>query len=245
MKFIHQIGWLLLGLVKLVQQAQGQNIVNVRFGYFTEARPIYVACARGWFNYQNYHVTCYPQTSGGYAVSRLDNEDLDIAVLGSTPLVQAFARGVDLQVVYVEGYKGDSQGIYVKEDSGIENPFDLKNKTLGVPFGSTMHYQVLYLLDIFSMTGEVELLDLSPAEITEYWDNGSIDAAACWGSAREHVLDSSAKTLLSSGVMADWGRPTFNVVAANSKFINTHTPFMEYFTAVLTSLTDSFIDRLG
>ena len=38
--------------------------IRVHYGYFPEASPIRVACARGWFKFMQYEVTCYPQTSG-------------------------------------------------------------------------------------------------------------------------------------------------------------------------------------
>jgi taurine transport system substrate-binding protein len=241
---------------------QAQNVVRVRYGYFPEARPVRVACARGWLDYTSgstfYKVACYPQTSGNFASSRLDSGQLDIADLGSTPLAQALARGLEINVVYITDYKGDSQGIYVRpseEDTGyagIENPFDLENRTLGVPFGSTMHYQVLYLLDIFGLSGKVVLRDLSPMEIIQEWDEKLIDAAACWGAAREHVLRENddtdqppANTLVTAGVVGDWGRPTFGVVAANRQFMKLHAGFLERFVTVFAQLTDSFIDHLG
>ncbi|CAJ1951940.1 unnamed protein product [Cylindrotheca closterium] len=251
-------GLLLLSAMILAAQAQTRT-VKVRYGYFPEARPVRVACARGWLNFVDgntqYQVACYPQTSGAFVASRLDSDQLDLADMGSTPLAQALAREIDISVIYITDYKGESQGVYVRPSSdgyvGVENPFDLVNRTLGVPFGSTMHYQVLYILDLFGITGSVSLLNLSPTEIIEAWDDGTIDAAACWGEAREHVLGGSgdtssvANTLVTAGVMGDWGRPTFGVVAARRPFLTEHTNFVRYFTAVFGVLTDSFIDNLG
>jgi len=248
--YIHLV--LLLGY-----HAANAMIFQVNYGYFaSEASPTRVACARGWFNYNIrhiYHVTCYPQTSGTYAAARLDDGSLHIAELGSTPLAQALARGVDLRVVYIDHYKGDSQGIYVRpseEESGyegIETPFDLRGKKLGVPFGSTMHYQVLFLLDLFGMTGEVELLNLSPSEISRAWDEKKIDAAACWGLEREHILggDPPGNVLVSAGVLADWGRETYNAIAVDRNFMANHPEFMEHFVSIMGRLTDSFLDNLG
>jgi ABC-type taurine transport system substrate-binding protein len=181
----------------------------------------------------------------------LDSDSLQLAELGSTPLAMALARGLDIKVVYIEHYKGESQGIYARPSgtnyTGIQNPFDLEGRRLGVPFGSTMHYQLLYMLDIFDLTGKVELLNLSPTEIMEEWDAENIDAAACWGVARQHILDQyvPANTLLTSGVLADWGRPTFNVVAVHTPFLNSNLKFVERFVRILSLLTDSFIDNLG
>lgn len=95
-------------------------------------------------------------------------------------LAEALSRGLKLELLYITQYAGDSQGIYVRPGSNVINPFDLVNKTIGVPFGSTIHYQVLFLLDLLSLTGSVHLLDLSPAEIINAWDTGQIDVGACW-----------------------------------------------------------------
>ena len=88
---------LLFNSINAQQQIQtsASNIVRVRYGYFTESRPIHVGCGRrrpntstttgdsssggSWFDLYDsssdtyYQVICYPQTSGSFAVSRLDN----------------------------------------------------------------------------------------------------------------------------------------------------------------------------
>jgi taurine transport system substrate-binding protein len=267
---------LLLLLPEAALVTTAQVVIRVRYGYFTETRPILAACARGWLDldlgHTQYQVTCYPQTSGNFAASRLDNAQLDIANLGSTPMAQAAARGIDVSSIYVSHYTGDSQGIYVRASldttpitappssstpnstSTISNPFELRGKTIGVPFGSTMHYQVMFLLDLFGLTGDVNLVNMAPSQIIQAWDDGSIDAGACWGPAREYLLNVNgdgnpnlppANTLMTAGVLADWGRPTFVVVAARNTFARENPDYMTHFLAVVSRINDSFIDRLG
>eukprot|EP00966_Prymnesium_polylepis_P317981 7345329-Prymnesium_polylepis.1 len=86
--------------------------LRVRLGYFPEAQPFQVACARGWFSLSGYEVACSAQATGNEAAGRLDSEDLDLSVLGSTPFAQAVSRGIDLQGVYLVHSKGDSQ-VYI------------------------------------------------------------------------------------------------------------------------------------
>jgi taurine transport system substrate-binding protein len=130
--------------------------------------------------------------SGGYAVSKLDSGQLDLALLGSTPMAQAAARGIPLSVIYISHYMGESQGIYVRasDDSyeEIAHPFELVDRKIAVPFGSTMHYQVLFLIDLFGLSGQVEVIDMSPSEIIRAWSNKEIDGAGCWGEARDFLL---------------------------------------------------------
>ena len=133
-------------------------------------------------------------------------------------MAEAAARGIPLSVVYISHFMGDSQGVYVRasdeEESyvGIENPFDLIERRIGVPFGSTMHYQVLFLLDLFGIQGKVELVNLSPAEIVQAWDETSIDATGCWGEARDYILK-----------LGDAGNPKFQPAKTRKLNISIYT----------------------
>jgi ABC-type taurine transport system substrate-binding protein len=113
----------------------GDSKLFVRLGYFEEAMPWAVACVRGWMDTDEIEVGCFPQSSGGYAVSRLDVGDLDIATLGSTPTAVAFSRGVDLFVLQFLHGLAESQGLAVR---GGGSPQSLVGKTLAAPFGSTV-----------------------------------------------------------------------------------------------------------
>jgi taurine transport system substrate-binding protein len=91
---------------------------------------------------------CLPQSSGSYAISRLDNDDLDLQIIGSTPIAAGIARGVDVEAFHYGHGTGLSQGLVV-DSSAIVTPFDLGGKTIAVPFGSTAHYQMQFIIDIF------------------------------------------------------------------------------------------------
>ena len=231
--------------------------VRVRYGYFDESVPINAACGRGWLdlapdeatNSPAYAVECFPQTAGLAVVSRLDNAQLDVASLGSPPWAEAVARGVDVKEVYINHYKGTSQGIYVRDGGRVQTPLDLTHARIGTPFGSTAHIMVAYLVELFQLH-PVELVNLYPAEIREAWDNPDsphypLDGAACWGEAREHVLARGGRELLSARNFASWGIPTFNAVAARGDFARTHARFMTHLVGMLSRLNDSFLDRLG
>ena len=108
----------------------------IRFGYFAEAQTHAVGCARGLFHLEgttdaagdsvDLEVVCLPQSSGGYAVAKLDRGDLDVAVLGSTPWAMAVSRGVDLSAFYVPHSKGDSQALVTRDT--IATPRDLQGR---------------------------------------------------------------------------------------------------------------------
>jgi len=134
--------------------------------------------------------------------------------------------------------------------TGIVTPFDLQGRTVGVPFGSTTHYQLLFLLDLLDLRGSVTLRNLSPSAIMEEWDARRIDAAAVWGTTRERILTGTdavppGTTLLTAQVLSDWGAPTFVVLAAAREFAEEHPAFVAHLTGILSRINDSFLDNLG
>ena len=193
----------------------------IRFGYFAEAQTHAVGCARGLFhlegtrdaagNLVDVEVVCLPQSSGTYAVAKLDRGDLDVAVLGSTPWAMAVSRGVDLSAFYVTHSKGDSQGLVTRDT--IATPRDLHGKTIATPFGSTAHQHLLVLREIFP--GVVFNLINSPpsqAALEPLWTSGAIDGAFCWGVGLTW-LKTVGKVLVTARTLGHWGVETFNVVA--------------------------------
>jgi len=101
-----------LRIRRIQAQPPGMDVVHVRYGrYFSETRPMLAACARGWLDLAHvetntyYKVGCYPQASGNFVSSRLDNLELDIAHIGSTPWAQGRLVGRLLSCCYLARYE--------------------------------------------------------------------------------------------------------------------------------------------
>jgi taurine transport system substrate-binding protein len=178
----------------------------VRMGYFQESQPFAVACARGWFNTAQYDVACFPQSSGGYAVSKLDAGDLDLAQLGSTPIAVSNARGVDVISFQMAHGMSHSQGLCTKEGGG---PLQLLGKRVACPFGSTAHFHTLFLLSelglpvcptsVTTRSPEcVTVINMSPSKLITEWDTGTIDGGFGWGHAFVHMRTHGGEPPLTS-----------------------------------------------
>ena len=163
----------------------------VRLGYFGEAQPFQVACARGWFDFSDVTVACLPQASGNYVVAKLDERDLEVALLGSTPAAMGVARGVDIKNLYVAHEKGSSQGLLVRP--GIKSPMDLDGRTFGCPFGSTAHYHMMFIQTLFPDV-RFELTNCNPT-CPDLYDAGTIDGAFVWGGVMEKLKQRNATML--------------------------------------------------
>ena len=83
---------------------------------------------------------CLPQSSGAYAVAKLEDGLLDIAMIGSAPFASAISRGSDIVGVQVFPWGEEGEGLVSTQ--ALSAPTDLVGKTVGVPFGSTSHYHV-------------------------------------------------------------------------------------------------------
>ena len=215
----------------------------IRFGYFAEAQTLQVACARGLFDFNGDQVVCLPQSSGGYAVAKLDQGDLDLAVLGSTPWATAISRGVELKGFYIAHSKGDSQGLVTHER--ITTPLELHGKVIATPFGSTAHQHMLFLRTIFGSRVSFSLVNhpCSQALLQPLWDSGAIDGAFCWGAAFAW-LRSVGKGLLTARTLARWGVETFNIVAATQHLATQSPAFLEHVAGVMAALDQSWVSGL-
>ena len=130
---------------------------QVRFGYFTQPKPWTVACARGLFDTAEYEVICFPQSSGSYAASKLEDGLLDLAIMGSTPFAEASSRGLDITSIYIDSVSSGDEGLVVRRNA-ILAPADLAGRTVATPFASTAHFLLLYFLTIFQVLDSVTVV---------------------------------------------------------------------------------------
>ena len=190
--------------------------------------------------------TFYRQPSGGLSIAKLDSGDLDIALLGSTPYAAAAARRGRLKAVSVAHLKGSSQALITR--ARFDEPKALSSTeikaggtakaTLATPKTSTAHYIALAVIANAGLDlGSINLVFMSPSEITAAWDAGTIDGACVWGTAFSHLLNNpwggSADALDAGDIMvpassvAHWDYLTGNVLAASDAFITTHADLVK------------------
>lgn len=119
------------------------------------------------------------------ATSAKQYDVIQTAVIGIPPAIQ---RGLDLRVMGTAQQAspgGEGAGLYVKKDSPIQTPRDLKGKTLGT-FGlrSTGHTLIRialankYKLDVPLEGGDVRQVEIQAPNLPAALSTGQIDAAA-------------------------------------------------------------------
>ena len=226
-----------------------------------EGRPFGVACARGWLDTDAYTVGCFPQSSGGYAVSRLDTGELDAAFLGSTPIAISNARGVLASTFQMGRGHGSSQGLGIRRWDAVTGAatgsglLGLQGLCLASPFSSTAHYHLLYLLDMLELpvcAGStscpdsrdftcVSVRNMSPPALMAAWDAGEIDGAYVWGAGLIHLRATGASVIIDSSVLKAWGDETYDIVAARDQFEDDFPGLLAHIARVKVLLDDSYV----
>lgn len=176
-----------------------------------------------WFNFE----------SGGAAIQGFGSDSVDIGLAGSSPSVKAMSAplNIDVQTVYIFDVIGDAESLVVKDPS-ITDLAGLKGKKVAVPFSSTAHFSLLKVLQDEGLTGEVELVNLSPEAIVAAFDRGEVDAAWTWAPTLTQLLDDGATRIMSNADAARLGFATFDLAIAKREFIEANPDFMVMWTKI-------------
>lgn len=156
--------------------------------------------------------------SGSEVITGMASGDIQIAVAGSSPIATAMSRGVEVELFWILEAIRDNEALVVSADSGISKITELKGKTIGVPFASTTHYHLLVAMEHYGLEDkDVKLLNLQPDAIMAAWNQKRIDAAFVWSPALNEITK-SGNVILTSGELADMGKPTFDGIMVLKEF---------------------------
>ena len=229
---------LALALTSGVASAQQKEVT---IAYQPIASPLIVAIQSGVIEKATgYKINWRQFDSGAKVATAMTSGDIQLGVIGSSPLAAAVSRGVDLQLVWILTDINEAEAMVVRNGARIEQPSDLKGKRLGVPFVSTTHYHTIFALEQWGIKPtEVQLLNMQPNQIAAAWERGDIDAAFVWDPALARIKQ-SGKVLVTSGELGRKGRATFDGVAVNRKWGEANAEFMARFVKAVADADASF-----
>ena len=95
------------------------------------AGPMIVAITNGSVEKATgYKINWRQFDSGAKVATAMTSGDVQIGVIGSSPLAAAVSRGVELQLFWILDDINEAEALVVRNGSGIEKPADLKGKKL-------------------------------------------------------------------------------------------------------------------
>ncbi|WP_333839347.1 taurine ABC transporter substrate-binding protein [Pelomicrobium sp.] len=210
---------------------------QVTIAYQLIVGPLLVGIADGRFEKATgYKIRWRQFDSGAKVATAMASGDVQVGVIGSSPLAAAVSRGVDLQLFWILDDINEAEALVVRNGSGINDPQDLKGKKIAVPFVSTTHFHTLFALELWGIKPtEVRLLNMQPNQIAAAWERGDIDAAFVWDPALSRIKQ-NGKVLVTSGELSRKGKATFDGIAVNRNWAQAHHDFMVKFTRTLADL---------
>lgn len=167
--------------------------------------------------------------SGGDVVQAFGAGSVDVGMLGSSPATIALSKPLELpiKVVWIQEVIGQAEALVVR-DKSIATVADLAGKRVAVPFSSTSHYSLLQAINDAGLdpNNDVKLINLAPEAMQAAWDGGEIDAAWVWNPVLGQ-LEKSGTQIFSSADTAKAGKPTYDLSAATTEFMEANPTFMK------------------
>ena len=159
----------------------------------------YIEQLTGW------EITWQRIYGGGHAIRLLDEGQLCMSLVGSSPIAgyQLRTNQNKIQLIGMLDVIGDAERLVVKED--IKSPMDLEGKTIVTVSDSTAQFHLLLIEEFFGVKfGKVydvnSIKDASGNTISfqEAWDNNLVDGIYMWGANQAHAANNGGHKLIGS-----------------------------------------------
>lgn len=166
--------------------------------------PIYVVKQKGWLEEElkksGFTVKWASFISGPPMNEAFAAGEQDIGFMGDSPAIIAKSAGQDTRIVALTTIAPRALALLVPKDSKIVSPKDLKGKKVAVVKGSYAHHLVVLILQNNGLTvDDIQLINLTHADIAAALSNGEVDAGALWEPLITRLEDSGAARVLVDG----------------------------------------------
>ncbi len=218
--------------------------VKIRVGCQSEFQG-YVAYEKGFFDEvfkdDNVEVELSFFTLGPPMIEALTSGDLDFGFMGDQPAFSGLANGLNIKIIGSYKTSDTAYGLVAAADSGITKLEDLKGKKVAVPFGSNIQLlEELYLQKAGLTNDDIELINLSFANIVTSLDSGEIDAAV---SAEPYITQSLNKGNSVQIADAQGIKLFVNPIVVRSEFAETYPDITAKYLKALQMATDWIADN--
>lgn len=135
-----------------------------------------IAQDQGYFIQNGLDVTLKEYATGAPAVADLLKGTIDMADAAEFVGVRNSFSGDNFKIIASIGTTSDAWEIVARRDHGIKMPSDLQGKKIGVPAGTLGEFYLGNFLTLNQISSkDIQLIYLSPKDLSEALLNGSID----------------------------------------------------------------------
>ncbi len=216
----------LLLLTILVSSAAHADEIRFATQPIPHYAPIFVAKHKKWLDEELAKVGAKPTLKWtSFSAGPPINESFasgqqDFGFLGDTPAIIGKSAGINTKIIGLTSTGPKSLAVVVPTKSGIKSPKDLKGKKVAVVKGSYAHHLLVLVLKKGGLTtSDIELINLSQADIATSIVNGNIDAAAIWEPLITNLETQGSVRVLADGTGIKKGAL---VIIATNDFVTKH-----------------------
>jgi taurine transport system substrate-binding protein len=212
----------------------------VNFAYINGPRPWILGKADGSFaKALGTKVEWHNFKSGVPVINALAAGEIDIARVGSVPVVSALSRKLPITIIAVSGVLGESEALIAK--ASVKSIKDLEGKAVGVPQGTTAHYALLSALKGSNVDiSKVRQVQLAPSDMFAPWKRGDIEAAYTWAPYTGQLLENGGHTVITTKDLRKFGTYIFNVFVVRNEFAAKHPELVTAFLKNFQANIDTF-----
>ncbi|MCB1883996.1 MAG: ABC transporter substrate-binding protein [Geminicoccaceae bacterium] len=217
----------------------------IRAGYQSFCNPWKAAIASGAFEAATGREIRFIRfESDAEVMKAMAAGKIDVGEAGSGAIAAGLGRGVGVELFWIVDDVAMAEAFVARRGTFIDpaKPETLKGKRIGVTRDSTSHFQTLAALDLWKVApGDVRLVDLQPQGMAAAWDKGEIDAAFVRDPVLGH-LKRDGKVMLTSGDLAQEGRPSFDGMVGRTAFVAANPSFMIRFAETMAKADTAYHD---
>jgi NitT/TauT family transport system substrate-binding protein len=219
--------------------AAGEPVESLTVGiYFSDLSSlIWVAKDRGYFSEQGIDIKFKDYESGVAAIKDLLAGNTDLATASEFVMIRNILERTDLRIVASIDQAGDEIKLVARNDHGISQISDIRNKRIGLLRNSIAEYYLDLLMIMHDIPSQdIQIVDLPPSEQVTAITKGEIDALIVW----EHFA-TKAKDALGTNAVS-WSAQGENdyywLLACTAETIKTRSSAIRNFLTALVQAED-------
>lgn len=190
-----------------------------------------VAKEKGYFLENGLDVEINEYESGPPQMNDLHKGKINFAMAGEFPGVSNMLKDDHFRIVTMLSKQKVSQ-VVARKDRGINNPKDLKGKEIGLTKSSVNEYFLGHFLLFNNLSiSDVNIVDLSPLEMTKQINSGQIDAVVAYEPTPyniQRILGDNAISWSAQG-----NQDTYILAYSTEEFIKNHPQIVERYVKSL------------
>ncbi len=179
---------------------------------------LFIAQEKGFFTDNGLEVAIRLFQTGPMGLAEVKAGRVDLAHVADFVLVGELLKGSKSVRCLGSIVAAEINYLIAQKDHGISQPGDLRGKRIGVPLGTIAEFFLARFLTFNDLSlGEVKVINLNPAEMSEALVNDRVDAVMVWDPVTYEIKKRLGEKIISWPGQS--GQKFYNILVATDEFL--------------------------